>query len=209
MQEIKTISTYKQSLREKILMMAMRSFAENGIRAVRMDDIAARLSISKRTLYEIYENKEDLLFEGVKAYNEQVEQRMQEIGSKCANVMEIVLKVYRMKIEEYRMTSPKFYYDIVKYPRILAYLDGRRELLREKQLLFLERGVREGYFRNDVNFELIGQFFDALGNHFINQRLYQKYTMEELFDSLVFVIFRGFCTEKGFKALEELRSHSV
>lgn len=62
MQEIKNISTYRQSLKDKILETSMKMFQEKGIRAVKMDDIANRLSISKRTLYEIYDDKERLLF---------------------------------------------------------------------------------------------------------------------------------------------------
>lgn len=57
MQEKKNISTYREALKDKILETAMVAFAEKGIRAVKMDDIANSLSISKRTLYEIYGNK--------------------------------------------------------------------------------------------------------------------------------------------------------
>ena len=69
MSEIKNISTYRENLKDRILSTAMADFAARGIRAVKMDDIANALSISKRTLYEVYENKEDLLFEGIKKYN--------------------------------------------------------------------------------------------------------------------------------------------
>jgi len=71
MQETKEISAYKQGLKGKILEMAMKAFGEKGIRAVKMDDVAVYLGISKRTLYELYDNKEQLLFEGVKMYHEQ------------------------------------------------------------------------------------------------------------------------------------------
>ena len=50
MQEIKNISTYRQSLKDKILETSMKMFQEKGIRAVKMDVISNRLSISKRTL---------------------------------------------------------------------------------------------------------------------------------------------------------------
>ena len=60
-------NSYRQELRERILATAMNEFYTKGIKAVKMDDIAKRLSISKRTLYEIYQNKEELLLEGMKA----------------------------------------------------------------------------------------------------------------------------------------------
>lgn len=64
-------TNYRQQLREKILQTSMAEFMSKGIRAVKMDDIAASLGISKRTLYEIYSNKEELLLEGVKFQEEQ------------------------------------------------------------------------------------------------------------------------------------------
>ena len=67
MQNKKTITEYKKGLREVILNTAMKAFAEKGIRAVKMDDIAESLTISKRTMYELYATKEELIYEGVKA----------------------------------------------------------------------------------------------------------------------------------------------
>ena len=56
---------YRQELKDKILTVAMKEFKQKGIRSVKMDDIANLLSISKRTMYEIYADKEHLLLEGV------------------------------------------------------------------------------------------------------------------------------------------------
>lgn len=64
MQERKDISPYRQRLKTQIVETAMKAFAEKGIRGVRMDEVASSLGISKRTLYEIYDTKEALLYEG-------------------------------------------------------------------------------------------------------------------------------------------------
>ena len=58
MQSTATETTYRQELKEKILITAVELFHKNGIKSVKMDDIANELKISKRTLYEIYSNKE-------------------------------------------------------------------------------------------------------------------------------------------------------
>ena len=55
------LSVYKKNLKPAILEEAMSRFREYGIRAVKMDDIAKNMGISKRTLYEVYSDKEDLL----------------------------------------------------------------------------------------------------------------------------------------------------
>ena len=56
MQEIKETNSYRLALKDKILDAAMNAFMKRGIRAVKMDDIAQQLTISKRTLYDIYED---------------------------------------------------------------------------------------------------------------------------------------------------------
>ena len=53
MAESSKITAYKQRLRDRIVDTAMTAFAAQGIRAVKMDDIAQQLGISKRTLYEL------------------------------------------------------------------------------------------------------------------------------------------------------------
>lgn len=203
MQEKKNISAYKKGLREVILNTAMKAFQEKGIRAVKMDDIAESLTISKRTMYELYATKEELLYEGVKAYHERQKAKLVEL-SKGKDLMEILMKYYRIKVEEGHATSQNFYNDLIKYPRVFRYLNREKMHTRENLLKFFERGVYEGYFRDDINYELAARLFDAIARYVIEQRLYNLFTIEELFTSLSFVSLRGLCTEKGIKKLERL-----
>lgn len=69
-------TAYKQELKEKILTSSMHEFLIHGVKSVRMDDIANSLGISKRTLYEIYSNKEELLLEGVRLKEEEYDRHM-------------------------------------------------------------------------------------------------------------------------------------
>ena len=82
MYKTNTPTEYREQLRGRILETAMKEFCARGIKQVKMDDIARKLGISKRTLYEIYANKETLLFEGVKqreeAYDHQIKKYMAE-----------------------------------------------------------------------------------------------------------------------------------
>lgn len=202
MQEIKNISEYRQSLKDRILETAMSLFAENGIKAVKMDDIATNLSISKRTLYEVYEDKEHLLFEGVKKYHALRHEQTRNVVSEHDNVMDIILKIYKMKIEEFRTTNPAFYSDLEKYPEILRYFEEESRDSKTQFEDFMRRGVAEGYFRDDVNFELIARMFDALGKYIMSEQLYKHYTIEDVFLNLVFVSLRGFCTPEGVRVLD-------
>ena len=103
MQETKEISPYKKGLRNKIITTSMEAFARNGIRHVKMDDVAKDLGISKRTLYEIFDKKEDLLYEGVKYYLGERRTQMELKAQQCKNVMDIILQAYKLKVEDVGM----------------------------------------------------------------------------------------------------------
>lgn len=202
MQEKKTITAYKKGLREVILKTAMKAFTEKGIRAVKMDDIAESLAISKRTMYEIYATKEELLYEGVKLSRESSKERFRAL-SQGNDVMEIVLMVYQVRLEEANATNPLFYDDLVKYPRVLRYLNREKKSLRERMMQFFERGIKEGYFRDDVNYELVPLLFDALSRYIREERLYKKYSIKDIFRGMPLVLLRGICTEKGIEKLQK------
>lgn len=204
MQETKHLTTYKEGLKTQILQSAMKLFAQHGIRAVKMDDVASSLAISKRTLYEIFENKELLLFEGIKFYHHMRGEQIKQIVAGCDNVMEIMLKIYQMKVEQFRKTNPAFYSDIKRYPSVLQYLEQESVKSRSKFILFVERGIREGYFRPELNYELVGRLFDVMGRHIMEAQLYRDYSIEDIFKSYIFISLRGFCTDRGVTALDNM-----
>lgn len=203
MQENKRISSYRQSLKEQIVTTAMSLFTKHGIKAVKMDDIASLLGISKRTLYEIYDNKEVLLFEGVRRYHESTWADFRTYMQKADNVIDIALYVCRVKNRECQLTCPQFYEDLQKYPSVIKYLSKEHLKNQVKQQAFMERGAAEGYFRSDINFKLINLMFEAMGNYIRDHRLIQQFSSDELFNNILFVTLRGICTEKGIAKMQE------
>jgi AcrR family transcriptional regulator len=180
----------------------MTLFARNGIKAVKMDDIARALNISKRTIYELYENKEVILFEGIKRYNQRREEEMSQFVKGNTNVMDIILNVYKVKVEEFRFTNPLFYDDLEKYPDVMAYLEKNREENRKELIAFLNKGVKEGYFREDINNDLVTILFDSIGQLFLQKRLYARFSIESVLNNIMFISLRGICTIKGIEVLD-------
>ena len=204
MQETKPISAYKKGLRSKILDKAMKDFRERGIRAVRMDDVASELKISKRTLYEIFGNKEVLLSESIQKYYEDRRLNMEVQIEHCKSVMEIVIVFFRKKIEEIRSTDPQFYADLLQYPQLADDLMIQKEHIRLESVKFFERGKNEGYFRKDTNLDLLTVLFDSVSKYVMENRLYQQYTFEDIFKNLAVLTLRGICTDKGLTILDKL-----
>ena len=206
MQVLKETTAYRASLRESIIERAMQDFSLHGIRAVKMDDLATELCISKRTLYEIFDNKETLLIEGVKVYNDRKREYLHSYADEGHDVIDIVLEAYRMKVEEVRAVNPAFYLDLMKYPRLTKYMKDAQELSRASFYDFMDRGIAEGYFRPDVNYQLVPHLFDAIGQHILTNSLLQQYSVEELYTNFFLIALRGLCTDKGLKAIDRLMS---
>ena len=66
----------------------------------------------------------------------------------------------------------------------------------------MQRGVREGYFREDVDYELVAKMFTAINQFVMSQHLLAQYSKQQLFHNMLLVPLRGFCTQKGLKVIE-------
>ena len=202
MQEIKETTAYKKALKGRILKAAMKAFAEQGVKAVRMDDVAQSLSISKRTLYEIYEDKEELLYQGVVHFDQEAKKSMRAFTQESSSVMDIILEAYQRRVVRTGSVNPLFYEDIQRYPKVVEYLNKEREHAYDQFLGFLQRGVREGYFRENVDYELVAQMFNAINTFVMNQHLLSRYTIQKVFANMLLIPLRGFCTQKGLQVIE-------
>ena len=198
------ISTYRLELRQKILQTAMQQFKEMGVKNVKMDDISAIIGISKRTLYEIYENKEELLLEGIKFDNERRDRVLKEFASQGErNEIEVLVKFVKMQMEDLNVINPLFFVEIHRYKRVVNYLQEYNEERRRSSMLFLRKGVEHGFFMEDINYEIVLEMGNAVMNHVMETKLYERFPIQEIFHNYVSVLMRGYCTDKGIEELQK------
>lgn len=204
MQKINCQTAYRRDLRDRILSVSMDEFQAHGVRAVKMDDIACKLSISKRTLYEIYANKEELLLEGIEHYESAMNRHMEEFAADAShNVIDILLEFFHMKIEHTAGMNPLFIDELSKYPKVLAFFDQQHAKLRQNQRAFLKRGVCEGYFRSDIDYDIVTRIGDAAMEYVMRTQMYRTYKLNYLYHNVTLLFLRGICTEKGVRLLDK------
>ena len=179
----------RQELRENIIEAAVGLFAEQGIKSVTMDDIAASFGISKRTLYEVFTDKESLLIECVRKGQEENEKFLQDVLTTSGNVLEVILKCYQRSIEKFHATNKKFFDDIKRYPR--AY-----------ELIKSGNNRKQGIFRSDVNFAIISLLVREQLNLLMGTDVCTEYPFLEVYESIMFTFLRGISTERGAAELE-------
>lgn len=199
------VNDYRNELKERILEYSEKEFYANGVRQVKMDNIANYLSISKRTLYEIYPTKEDLLLECVKKHDKTHESRIEQyIEESNPNAIEIIIFSYKIKLEHFLQLNPLFLEELCKYKRVINYFDARdKERDTNFEWLF-NRGIEEGFFRKDLNPRIISNMFTVSLKEAIDNELYKEFGMEYLFRDIVFTLIRGICTIKGIEAIDQL-----
>lgn len=193
----------KTEVKERVVVAARKAFSLNGIRTVTMDDIAASLSISKRTLYELFHDKEELLLEVVKAHRDTTREYMMKVASEAENVLEVILKLYQKNAEDFQNINRKFFEDLSKYPKVRAFINASREETAEAAIECFRKGVEQGIFRNDINYEIVRVIVTDEIDLLMQSEICQSYSLAEVYEAIVFMHMRGISTEKGRKIVDD------
>lgn len=198
---------YREELKHKIVDVAMREFKTKGVKAVKMDDIANELTISKRTIYEIFENKEVLLLEVVKRSREQQRKHMAEYAQKVGgNVMEIILELYNANAEATKDINPLFFEELKKYNKVTEHILVEETTDEEYVQDFFQRGIEQGYFLDGLNYIIISRIMRLSTRHIIIEEDFANLEKSFIFKNVILVFLRGICTQKGIEAVNKIAS---
>lgn len=198
---------YRQELRDKIIAYAMKEFYQRGVKAVKMDEISRGLHVSKRTVYEIFGDKEELLLAGLKQQQEESRRELEEYAcTQARNVIDIISFVYKNQMRRSENVGVVFFEEIHKMPRVLELLRSDHDQQRMESRRFFETGVKEGLFREDMNWEVLMDVAHVVMEEIMHRQLYKRHTMQAIFDNYIMLIIRGFCTERGLEALDKALS---
>ncbi|TRW26717.1 TetR/AcrR family transcriptional regulator [Flavobacterium zepuense] len=192
-------------MKETILIKATEMFLSLGFKSVTMDDIAAELGISKKTIYQHFENKNDLveatanhLFEtistGIDAICQIDQSPIQEF---------FVVRQYLQGVLKNDTASPD--HQLQKfYPKIHACLRIKQfEKLHGCMLNNLERGVKEGLYRAGLNIEFAARIYFTGLTGIKDDEIFPKtmYNMETLTIQYLEYHLRGIVSERGLAEL--------
>ncbi len=192
----------REVLRNRIIDVATAAFHKKGIKNVTMDDIAHELTISKRTLYQIFSDKEELLLVCVKKGTERDNEKMLHLLEDCNNVLDLLLASFAEKMHSIEKIQPEFFTDIMKYPHVVKFYEDKNRERESNIIAFLDKGKEQGFFRTDVNFHIIYKVLTQTMD--LTQRMpeLRVYSQAELFESTIVNLFRGCATLKGFEIID-------
>lgn len=199
------INEYRKELKSRIIDYAMGEFYKRGVRAVKMDEISQGLHVSKRTVYEIFGDKEELLLAGLKIKSLEMREKLETYSCNVAHdVVDIIGYFYKLQMEVNSMVGVAFYEEIHRMPRVIEFFNQEHEREFADRVKFLKAGVEEGLFRQDIDYSLTMELLSASMSEIMRNQIYKKYSMQQIFDNFFLVIIRGFCTERGAALLNKV-----
>ena len=199
----------KKEIRDIIIETAHQLFIEQGIKDVKMDDIATRLSISKRTIYELFNDKEQLLREVLNLQNDKMRENGKEIIRSSKHVLEIILKLYNLHFELLKKVNSKFFAELNKYPEICKEKQNKEKQNAKKFNAWMEMGRQQGLFREDADFDILIFILKRDLATILEVKMQtghtdlKKYTPDVLGRKLILFYLRGISTPKGQEIIEE------
>ena len=182
-------------------------FLRFGIKSITMDDVAADLGISKKTLYQFVESKDDLVLKVLEYHVSNRKSKCFEMTSLAANAIEEIFIILDSNTQEMSQMKTNIVYDLQKYHR------EAWELMRKFQHDFvfkvikenLLRGRREGLYREDFDIDIMAKLhlatsFNLFDPHLFPDAIVSKVT---LFKEYMMHYLHGIVSPKGLTYLKK------
>lgn len=204
---------YNSENREKIVMCAENLFRKYGTRSISMDDIAHHLNMSKKTIYQSFTDKNEIVYQIITVLRKRLEGLVETIFDKPANPIERLMKMFICITSMMRETSPSLIYDLQKYHGNIWQIlhEFRDDFLASKIKEIVISGIRKHYLNSklDVNFYVV--FFLEVVRLAGNEKLFPraKYSEQALAINLIDCLISGIATEKGRRVSKYLKLNNL
>ncbi|MBP1674206.1 MAG: TetR family transcriptional regulator [Bacteroidetes bacterium] len=192
--------------RQKITEEAALMFRTYGIRAVTMDMLAAKLGMSKRTIYEVFRDKDEILKGVIKWMTQKQREVITKYFNESDNVVEAIFKMLDLMADHFQKMSPAFQMDMKRYHRII--LDNPDEMqdlpYYSNNSEILSRGIKEGVFRDDINVEITNKCMLEVVRMSNDKDVFppDDFTNKDIIRNFYLNYLRGISTPKGLDLID-------
>lgn len=192
--------------RRRIVAAALGRFMANGFSTVTMDDIAGELGMSKKTLYEFFPGKKELLRATTRCNSDACEAELNAIAAEKLDFFERARKTFGHIARIYSRLTPAYMNDIRRNaPEVWADIqEFRRVRVRRHMLGLLDQGVAQGVLRKDLDRETLVRLYLTMTSALLNPEVSGWEPGEQIapiFEVFVRVYFEGLITDAGRRGL--------
>lgn len=194
---------------EKILEGAEALFMKYGIRSVTMDDIARHLAVSKKTLYQHFADKDDLVLKMSEEFLKRAFDQYDSIARSSKNSVEELSKISMCMKRDMEHMNPSLLFDLQKYhPRAWnLWSEHKHKVISESVMRNIRKGIEDGFFRPEVNPEILAIIRIALIENAFNGEVFprERFSLIDVQSQLFELFVHGLCTEKGKKLYQKYK----
>lgn len=190
----------------EILQRAAQVYIRYGIKSVTMDDLARELSISKKTIYNFFKDKDEIVQEIIQLKIEGDKQNCSITVASAQNAIEEMYAISQFVADTIKNIHPSVFYDLQKYhPKAWEKLETHKWNFVYQQIIDnIKRGLNENLYRNNMNPEIIARMYIAKTDMVFGGELFppDEYNIEEVFMELFRFQIRGMANENGLAYLK-------
>jgi AcrR family transcriptional regulator len=176
-----------------------------GIRSISMDDIAAQLGMSKKTLYQFFADKDELVDAVVDKELKRSQQDCLDCGQQSVDAVDEIFIIMEQIAGQFRNMNPMVLYDLEKFhiTAFRKFLKYKNEFLPEVIRKNIERGIREELFRPEINVDVLSKFRLESMMIAFNISVFppRKYNLVEVTREIIEHYLYGLATLKGHKLI--------
>ncbi len=193
----------EQEDKQRIVEVASRQFMESGISKVTLDEVAAELGMSKKTMYKFFPSKEALLRTIVQTMMKGIQTRVEAVVNSNKPFVEKAPALLAIIGHQISIMSKQFLFDLQRFtPELWKEIDEfrRQRILTNVQKIFVQ-AQKEGVFRKDLDIELFILVFIGAVQAIVNpQTLAQhSFSASGALRGIFAIIFEGAMTEDARK----------
>lgn len=187
----------------KILSASAELFRQYGFKTITMDDIARRAGISKKTLYQQFANKQEVVMESVAWFKGQMYDQCKAAMEESDNAVEAMVRIMSNFDQMHRQINPIALLDLERYyPQ--TFQQFRTKMLENDIVAVrenIEEGIRTGLYRADLNADFMARYRMEISllilhpNLLVNERHDMPMVGQELSEHFLY----GIMTPKGIK----------
>jgi AcrR family transcriptional regulator len=146
-------------LKDKIVSGAADMFMRYGVRSVTMDDVARELGMSKKTLYQSFENKDQLVMDTCRMHISQEMDAFGTIHNSAENAIDELHQLTSCMRLSMQKINPSLLFDLQKYhpDAWQIFLDFKFNFIQNQVKENLERGIEEGFYRREINADIMAK----------------------------------------------------
>ena len=182
-------------------------FKKYGVKSVTMDDIAREFGISKKTLYQHFENKTDVVYKVAHFEFEKEREELEKLCKEHKHVIDQLYAISKFIVKSNLLLNPSLMYSMEKYFHQTweELINIRREFVLNLIDKNFQEGMNQGIYRSNINLSIIKLFYSFLLN--IKSVEFFNDLTRENFDNTFNIIFtyhiRGIANHDGIEYLEK------